>query len=237
MEQTIVQSNVDEILDPSQEIIEEIVEIVEHVAPVASAKPSYQPTRWPQVNALLDKVDDITNGRAGSLVQFATFLVFGGTTTIINLAIVYVAYYRIPMPALTDAWHSLLATVLGCELSLTCNFLLNDNFTFKNMPGRSRSLLARFWRFQTTGIVGTLTQPCYCNRASRPGPYEHPGRRSHRGHHRPLLQLLRPIILHLRQTQTSQTSLNPFGWSRGRTVGVKFTLTRLFAPLARLPTP
>jgi putative flippase GtrA len=156
MEQTIVQSNVDEILDPSQEIIEEIVEIVEHVAPAASAKPSYQPTRWPQANALLDKVDDITNGRAGSLVQFATFLVFGGTTTIINLAIVYVAYYRIPMPALTDAWHSLLATVLGCELSLTCNFLLNDNFTFKNMPGRSRSLLARFWRFQTTGIVGTL---------------------------------------------------------------------------------
>src|SRR5690348_1870917 len=110
MDQTIVRNTVvDEILDPSQEIVEEIVEIVEHVAPAASAKPSYQPTRWPQVNALLDKVDDITNGRAGSLVQFATFLVFGGTTTIINLAIVYVVL-AISMPGLTDAWHSLLAT-------------------------------------------------------------------------------------------------------------------------------
>lgn len=161
MDQTIVQSNVDEVLDPSQEIIEEIAEeiaeIVEHAAGATSAKRSYQPTRWPQVNALLDKLDTMTNGRAGSLVQFATFLVFGGITTIINLAIVYIVYYRIQMPFLTsDGARNLLASILGCELSLTVNFVLNDNYTFKNMPGRSRSFLGRFWRFQTTGIVGTL---------------------------------------------------------------------------------
>lgn len=156
MDQSFVQSNVAEVLDPSQEIVEEIVEIVEQVAPASPTLPSYHPTSWALLNTVLDRVDVITNGRAGSLYQFATFLVFGGSTALVNMAIVYVVFYRMQMPALTSQVHNLIAIALGCEISLTCNFFLNDNVTFKHMPGRSRSLLGRFWRFQTTGIVGTI---------------------------------------------------------------------------------
>jgi Predicted membrane protein len=154
MDRSFVQSNATEILDPSREVVEEFADIVEQVAPTGAKLPSYHPTRWARINNLLDKVDTITNGRAGSLVQFGSFLVFGGTTTIVNLVIMYAILRFVPLH--NAQLLNTLASALGCEISLICNFILNDNFTFKHMPGRSRSLWNRFLRFQGTALVGTL---------------------------------------------------------------------------------
>ncbi|GCE18932.1 GtrA family protein [Dictyobacter kobayashii] len=148
-----VQNNVEEIIDPSREVMEELVEIVEQVAP-AEVIPSYRPTQWDSVNSLLDRVDVITGGRAGSLVQFASFLFIGGTTTIVNLIILYIVLNYISLP---NAFiHNALGSALGSELSLLANFALNDRFTFRYAPGHERSWFARLSRFHATAIVGIL---------------------------------------------------------------------------------
>ena len=154
MDRSFVQSTTTEILYPSREVVEELADIVESTAPTETKLPSYHPTQWALVNNLLDKVDTITNGRAGALVQFGTFLVFGGTTTIVNLVIMYAVLHFVPIK--NAQVLNTLASALGCEISLICNFVLNDNFTFKYMPGRSRSFWNRFLRFQGTALIGSL---------------------------------------------------------------------------------
>ncbi|GHO86708.1 GtrA family protein [Dictyobacter formicarum] len=148
-----VQNSVEEIVDPSREVMEELVEIVDQVAPV-QVVPSYRPTRWDVVNSLLDRLDIMTGGRAGSLVQFFTFLFIGGTTTIVNLVILYVVLNYISLP--NAFFHNLLGSTLGSELSLLANFALNDRFTFRFMPGHERSWYVRLSRFHATAIGGIL---------------------------------------------------------------------------------
>lgn len=161
MDRSIIQNNVDEIIDPSREVIEEIAEIMDQVAP-ALVVPSYRPTRWTLANKALDKVDTLTSGRAGSLLQFASFLTIGGSTTIVNLAIVYVVLYKLnlPLTALSVAVRvqvaNLIASALGSELSLIANYMLNDTFTFRDAPGHDRPWFTRFSRFHATAIVGIL---------------------------------------------------------------------------------
>jgi putative flippase GtrA len=154
MERSIVQSNVDEILEPSREVVEEIVEIVEQVAPARSL-PSYHPTKWAFVNSQLDRVDTITNGRAGLLMQFFFFLLFGGTTAIVNLAIQALVLYKVPMP-FSHNLSQFIADALGTEISVIANFMLNDTFTFRHMEGHARSWWARIGRFQTTALSGSV---------------------------------------------------------------------------------
>lgn len=155
MERSIVQSNVDEILEPSREVVEEIAEIVEQVASARSL-PSYRPTKWVFVNRLLDQVDLKTNGRAGLLVQFFLFLLFGGSTAIVNIAIMDIFLYAVSLPLLNDNVHFVIADALGTEISVIANFMLNDTFTFRDLPGHARSWWARFGRFQTTALSGSV---------------------------------------------------------------------------------
>jgi putative flippase GtrA len=155
MKRSVIQGNVDEILDPSQEMIEEIAEIVEQVAP-AHSLPSYQPTRWASVNQLLDRVDVVTKGRAGTFVQFFLFLFFGGSTAIVNMAIMDVILYWVAMPVLGANAHYIIADAIGTEISVIVNFMLNDTFTFRHMDGHARSWWARFGRFQMTALSGSV---------------------------------------------------------------------------------
>ena len=150
-----VQSNVEEIIDPSLEVVEEIAEIMDQVAPAALV-PSYQSTPWNAVNLLLDRVDIVTGGRAGSLIQFGSFLFIGGTTTILNLIILYVILNFISFPSNLAFFHNLIGSASGSELSLLANFALNDRFTFRHNPGHERSWFARLSRFHATAIIGIL---------------------------------------------------------------------------------
>ncbi|GCE26648.1 hypothetical protein KDA_21320 [Dictyobacter alpinus] len=150
-----VQSNVDEIMDPSLEVVEELAEIMDQVAP-AEIVPSYRPTPWGEVNHLLDRVDTVTGGRAGSLIQFGTFLFIGGSTTIVNLAILYVILNVISFPSNLAFFHNLIGSASGSELSLLANFALNDRFTFRHSPGHERSWFARLSRFHATAVIGIL---------------------------------------------------------------------------------
>jgi putative flippase GtrA len=117
--------------------------------------PSYRPTPWKYVNALLDMVDNYTGGRAGLLQRFFTFAFIGGVAALVNLLVFYVVYYRIHLPINTVA-HNVLASVFASEISIMANFIPNDYFTFSHLPGHERSWVARCARFHLTSVVGSL---------------------------------------------------------------------------------
>ena len=153
MDHSYIQNDVDEIRDSSLEVVDELVEMVDQVAPASLIVPSYRPTQWDFVNNILDRVDVVTKGRAGTLVKFITFLVIGGFTTIINLGIVWVVFYKLHLPFSSGA-NNFISAALGSELSLIVNFMLNDKFTFHDGSGHDRPWLIRGLRFNATGLVG-----------------------------------------------------------------------------------
>jgi putative flippase GtrA len=119
--------------------------------------PSYRPTPWKFVNALLDMVDNYTGGRAGLFQRFFTFAFIGGVAALVNLLVFYVVYYRIHLPtSVNPVAHNVLASVLASEISIMANFIPNDYFTFRHLPGHERAWVARCARFHLTSIVGSL---------------------------------------------------------------------------------
>ena len=117
--------------------------------------PSYRPTPWKIVNYGLDIVDEVSGGRADWFQRFVSYLFIGGMAALVNLAVFYVVFYRIPLPV-NAAVHNLIASVLASEISIMANFIPNDYFTFRHLPGHNRSWLARCLRFHLTSIVGGL---------------------------------------------------------------------------------
>ena len=126
----------------------------ENIQPLKSIH-TYQPTRWAIVNRALDIVDSVSNGRAGQLQRFFSFVFIGGIASLVNLLVLYVAYYRIPMPV-TIHVHYVIAFLLASEISILANFIPNDYFTFRHLAGHQRSWSARCLRFHITCISGTL---------------------------------------------------------------------------------
>jgi putative flippase GtrA len=117
--------------------------------------PSYQPTSFIVVNRLLDLVDDITGGKAGWFQRLFTYLVIGGSAAIVNMIVFYIVFYRIQLP-LNVTLHNAIANVTAAEISIMANFIPNDYFTFRHLPGHQRSWGARCLRFHLTAIVGSL---------------------------------------------------------------------------------
>ena len=117
--------------------------------------PSYRPTPWKFVNALLDIIDNYTGGRAGLFQRFFTFAFIGGVAALVNLLVFYVVFYRID-PQNKAVAHNILASVLASEVSIMANFIPNDYFTFSHLPGHERSWVARCARFHLTSIGGSL---------------------------------------------------------------------------------
>lgn len=107
---------------------------------LASAKPahSYQPYSWGLLNRVLDIVDDKTNGRAGWLQRFVSYLFFGGLAALVNLAIFYVMFYHALAPLNPVVLRDTLSYIVAAELSILANFIPNDHFTFNTLPGASR---------------------------------------------------------------------------------------------------
>jgi putative flippase GtrA len=154
MDHSYIQNDVDNIGDSSHEVVDELVEMIDQVAPASLIVPSYSPTKWDFLNNILDRVDVITKGRAGSLMMFATFLIIGGFTSLINIGIAMVVW-DLFLPT-SNALTNLVGTVVGIEISLVVNFIFNDKFTFNNAPGHDRPWIVRFFRFHATGLVGVL---------------------------------------------------------------------------------
>ena len=117
--------------------------------------PSYHTTSWPIVNRALDFVDQRTNGRAGWVQRLFSYLFFGGCAAVVNLIVFYIVLYRVALPVSKQA-HNIIAYVIAAEISILANFIPNDYFTFRFLPGHNRSWGARCLRFHITTIGGVI---------------------------------------------------------------------------------
>lgn len=140
------------------QIVQDDVETLESVA---LAGRSYHPTRWGLVNRALDLVDRVSGGRAGWVQRFVSYSFIGGFAAVVNLVIFFLMYQVVPLPFNDQIlWqhgaHWLTAFVVAAEISIFANFIPNDYFTFRHLPGHQRSWLARAARFHVTCIAGTL---------------------------------------------------------------------------------
>jgi putative flippase GtrA len=124
----------------------------------ANPTPSYQPYPWPLLNGVLDFVDKNTNGRAGWLQRFISYLLFGGLAALVNLLVFYTMNDHVL--ASFTAKHLFLGRTLSyiaaAELSILANFIPNDRFTFNTLPGAQRPWLQRCGRFHMTTAVGSI---------------------------------------------------------------------------------
>lgn len=155
MDQSLVQSNVDEVLKPDDKLGELAGEVIEQVIVPVHCLPSYHPTRWSPVNRLLDIVDEVTHGKADWVVRFVSYLFFGGTAALVNLAVFAIGLALLPA-SISPFMRTLIADVIACEVSLIANFIPNDYFTFRHVSGRQRPWIARCARFHLTSLVGSL---------------------------------------------------------------------------------
>jgi putative flippase GtrA len=122
----------------------------------AAKKPSYYTTPWPMLNQVLATVDDKSNGRAGVIQRFSTFLIVGGIAALVNLAVFAIGLRLLSAlsPNMNAYLQNLLAYVVASEISILANFVLNDPITFSRLPGHDRPWLVRCLRFHVTAILG-----------------------------------------------------------------------------------
>ena len=125
--------------------------------------PSYHPTSWNIVNSVLDIADNLTAGRAGLLQRLFSFVFFGGIAAVVNLIVFYIIFYHTSLPVIAGLsadgnvkFHNVIAFVIASEISLITNFIPNDRYTFRHLPGRNRSWATRCARFHVTSIGGTI---------------------------------------------------------------------------------
>ncbi len=142
-----------------QSLLEHSLEVSDSLnvqeVPPAPRLPSYQPTAWVFVNRVLDIVDTRTGGRAAWCQRFFMFACIGGCAALVNMAVFYLVFDVIAQPV-TETLHNVIASVLAAAISIIANFVLNDFFTFRHLPGHQRSWLARCVRFYITAIGGCV---------------------------------------------------------------------------------
>ncbi len=114
---------------------------------------SYYDTRWPIVNQALALTEELTGGRAGAVQRLFTYVLIGGTAALVNLGVLAIFQSEGSFKVL---WYLILANVAAYELSILANFIPNDYFTFRFLPGHQRSWLARCLRFHITSLSGVL---------------------------------------------------------------------------------
>lgn len=121
-------------------------------------EPSYNPTPWLFVNRMLDIVDLVSGGRADWVVRFLSYCVIGGFAAVVNLVIFHIVYYYVPLPfdSHNEQLQNVVASIVAAEISILANFIPNDFFTFRHMPGRSRSWQTRCLRFHLTSVGGSV---------------------------------------------------------------------------------
>lgn len=116
-------------------------------------KRSYHETRWPLVNQALEITERVSGGRAGTIQRLFSYLIIGGTAALVNLGVLAIFKHEGSFSVL---WYLVLANVVAYEISILANFIPNDYFTFRHLPGHQRSWLARCLRFHVTSLSGIL---------------------------------------------------------------------------------
>jgi putative flippase GtrA len=154
MKQIVTQDPNDEVFDLVS-LVEQSTQPQPAVVAGVSSLPSYQPTSLPIVNRLLDVLDDLTDGKAGWIQRLFTYLFIGGSAAVVNMIVFYILFYRVQMPV-TITLHNAIANITAAEISIMANFIPNDYFTFRHLPGHQRSWGQRCLRFHLTAIVGSL---------------------------------------------------------------------------------
>jgi putative flippase GtrA len=121
-------------------------------------QPSYYLTRWALLNRALAEVEERTNGRAGVIQRFSTFLIVGGIAALVNLTVFAIGLRLLAAlsPSMNAYLQNLLAYLAAAEISILANFVLNDPITFSHLPGHDRPWLVRCLRFHVTTILGVL---------------------------------------------------------------------------------
>jgi putative flippase GtrA len=94
------------------------------------------------------KLNHYTKGHGAEVMRLGSFLFVGGLASLINLVFVWLfaTYTHLPYD---------LYIVLATEISLLCNFSMNDQLTFRSL-GNQRSWLMRCLRFHLPASVGFL---------------------------------------------------------------------------------
>ncbi|HEY7125801.1 MAG TPA: GtrA family protein [Ktedonobacterales bacterium] len=92
-------------------------------------------------------LDRWTWGHGEQALRLASFLIVGGLGTIVNLGCVWVFSRFTPLPYA-------LYVVLATEISLICNFALNDRFTFRALVDGRRNWWVRCLRFHAPAMLG-----------------------------------------------------------------------------------
>jgi putative flippase GtrA len=118
-----------------------------------AAAVSYYDTRWPLVNRALALTERLTGGRAGTIQRLVTYLLIGGTAALVNLGVLAIFKAEGSFKAF---WYLVLANIVAYEISILANFIPNDYFTFRFLPGHQRSWFARCLRFHLTSLSGIL---------------------------------------------------------------------------------
>ncbi|HEY4388712.1 MAG TPA: GtrA family protein, partial [Ktedonobacteraceae bacterium] len=106
----------------------------------------------------LDIVDLVSGGRADWVIRFLSYCVIGGFAAVVNLIVFYLVFYRVTLPfdSQDTRLHNIVASVVAAEISILANYIPNDYFTFRHLPGRARSWQARCLRFHATAIGGSI---------------------------------------------------------------------------------
>jgi putative flippase GtrA len=128
------------------------VERVSDVGEAAEQSPlSNHPMTRYQVfyTSCYSSLNALTRGHAAEVIRLASFLFVGGVATLVNLGLVWLFSRHTPLPYA-------LYTILATEVSLLCNFSLNDRLTFRSLLDGRRSWWKRCVRFHGPATVGFL---------------------------------------------------------------------------------
>ena len=94
------------------------------------------------------KLNRYTRGHGAEVMRLGSFLFVGGLASLVNLVFVWLFARYTPLPY--DLY-----IVLATEISLLCNFAMNDQLTFRSL-GNQRSWLMRCLRFHAPASIGFL---------------------------------------------------------------------------------
>ena len=94
-------------------------------------------------------LDTFTRGHAAEALRLASFLFVGGAASLVNLGLVWLFSRHTTLPYAVY-------TIIATEVSLLCNFALNDLLTFRSLLDGRRSWWKRCVRFHGPATVGFL---------------------------------------------------------------------------------
>jgi putative flippase GtrA len=114
-------------------------------------------TRWSLLSCALAVLDRGAGGRAGYIQRLVRYLFLGGLAALVNLLVFALIFSLLHFPpAVSIQARNILAWLGAAACSIMANFLLNDHFTFRDLPGARRPWLVRCLRFHATCLVGAL---------------------------------------------------------------------------------